>query len=193
MDTVNQQAGENRQPYGDEIDLVELCAKIWRGKWKIVVSTLACLSLAIIYLYITPKSYQLETLLAPPLAVDLEPIQPAQLEAPHQLERLNTVEVFELVKGYLQSEDSRLNFWRKHKNGSISSELTQGQEEEFLGFHKKLALSQGKKETAVKLLFDTVDPDTGARMLREFLEYVDKQVVSELVTRMERTLRVLKE
>lgn len=49
----------------DEIDLRELFAALWRGKWWIVASTLVCAGIAVIFALSLPNIYRSEALLAP--------------------------------------------------------------------------------------------------------------------------------
>ncbi|MFM5477599.1 Wzz/FepE/Etk N-terminal domain-containing protein [Aeromonas veronii] len=49
----------------DEIDLRELFAALWRGKWWIVASTLVCAGIAVIFALSLPNIYRSEALLVP--------------------------------------------------------------------------------------------------------------------------------
>lgn len=49
----------------DEIDLRELFAALWRGKWWIVASTLVGVVIAVIFALSLPNIYRSEALLAP--------------------------------------------------------------------------------------------------------------------------------
>jgi uncharacterized protein involved in exopolysaccharide biosynthesis len=63
-----QQANEQQNAYqiaGDEIDLSDLLAVIWQGKWKVVAITALFAVVSVIYAITQPNIYKSEALLAP--------------------------------------------------------------------------------------------------------------------------------
>ncbi|MGS2722693.1 Wzz/FepE/Etk N-terminal domain-containing protein [Porticoccus sp. GXU_MW_L64] len=176
----------------DEIDLVALCAKIWAGKWKIIGAAVVCLALGIAYLVVTPKSYLLETVIAPPIASDLEPIQPPQANGRYTLSKITAGNAFELVKGYLQSENRRQAFWVNYHSlpsESISDESL----ENFLAFNEDLDIKEGKKEdVTVTVALMSKSPDEELMLISSFLKAINSQVVNELINRMNQVLDIQK-
>lgn len=43
----------------DEIDLMELAYLIWQGKWQVVIAVLLFFIVSIIYVFVTPKTYEI--------------------------------------------------------------------------------------------------------------------------------------
>ncbi|MDM3872369.1 Wzz/FepE/Etk N-terminal domain-containing protein [Porticoccus sp. W117] len=188
----NQYPAQEQAQYSDEIDLVALCAKIWAGKWKIIAASIACLALAIVYLVVTPKSYLLETVIAPPIASDLEPIQPPEANGRYTLSKITAGNAFELVKGYLQSENRRQAFWVNYHN-LPSEEISSESLESFLVFNDGLTIKPGKKEdvtVAVSLMSKA--PDEEIQLISSFLKAINSQVVNELLSRMNQVLAIQK-
>ena len=193
LNSVNPQSPGDRPVYNDEIDLVDLCAKLWRGRWKVVIASIICLSLAVVYLYITPKTYKLETVLAPPMAGDLAPIQPPAADGRYTLPSIGSGQVYELLNGYLQSEEKQLGFWMAFHAITADNTLSEDARSGFLRFRNSLALSAGKKDdVALTVSLDTESPDEDVKLLADFISYTNRQVIENLVDRMEEVLVIQK-
>ena len=188
----NQYPAQEQAQYNDEIDLVALCAKIWAGKWKIIGASVLCLLLGIVYLVVTPKSYLLETVVAPPIDSDLEPIQPPQASGRYTLSKITAENAFELVKGYLQSENRRQAFWVNY-HSLPSEEISDESLESFLTFNEGLKIKEGKKEdVAVTVSLMSKAPDEEITLISRFLKAINSQVVNELINRMNQVLDIQK-
>jgi len=61
--------------YNDEIDLFELVATIWKGKWLILGCVILTLIVAVAYIKVTPTKYQIEV----PYTVQLHSLESQQL------------------------------------------------------------------------------------------------------------------
>ena len=182
---ANNHLSTEQPTYSDEIDLVALCATIWDGKWKIVGAALICLVLGVIYLLVAPKVYKLEVVLAPPMAADLEPIQPPKVDEHYTLVVISSDDAYGLVKGYLRSEEKRLSFWNQYFGVDSEAALSAGSLDEFLSFNEELVVKEGKKEdVSITLALMTKAPSDDVQMLKGFLGAINKQVIDELVGRM---------
>ena len=104
---------------------------------------------------VTPKAYIVETTLASPLSADLALIQPPELEERYALEQFEVGDAFDLVKGYLQSEEEQLDFWLGYRGEADGPDLNDELRAEFLDFHKALELDQDKKNGVVSLTLKT--------------------------------------
>lgn len=191
MQTLNPNDHSASRPASDEIDLIELCAKIWRGKWKIIGAVLICIALGVAYLLIVPKTYRLEAVLAAPLASDLEPIQPPEASGRYTLPTISSGHAFELVKGYLRSEKKRLDFWKQFHDFEPQLELEGDKLAAFLRFNEELSLTESK-EAGTTLSFIGLTPQADVQMLELFLKTVNAQVVDEIVNRMVQILAIQK-
>ncbi len=193
MDFQNTQVVNDQPRYNDEIDVVGLAVNIWHNKWKIVWAVGITMLAALVYVVFAPNVYRLETAVAPPLMVDLEAVQPpgtSELVGRYRLERMTSEEVFELVKGYLQSEDEHLRFWLKYKGLKVEDLESNGDiKSDFLKFHEELKVVLPKKKDDVVVLasLDSSEPDAD-EMFRQFFDYVNDRAVRQLAARTNRAL-----
>ena len=72
-------SNEVQQQYDDEIDLVELISNLWKEKLIILVCTGIAIALCLIYLLITPPTYEAKVQLKMPTVADLAPLNNTQL------------------------------------------------------------------------------------------------------------------
>lgn len=73
-------ANNTSQPqYDDEIDLIELISKLWQEKLTIIFSTAIATTLGIIYLIVTPSTYQAMIQIEPPTTPELSIINNSQI------------------------------------------------------------------------------------------------------------------
>lgn len=64
----------------DEIDLLELCATLWRGKWLIIATVMVCLIPVVIWLKLQAPVYRIEALLDNTSVYDIQALQPTALD-----------------------------------------------------------------------------------------------------------------
>ena len=110
---------------GDEVDLAALVAVLWQGKWLVVLITLICTALCLVYLFLKPPIYK--------GFLDVKPISTVELVRYGQLNQLDS---FKVSPGGLLSElmmdlDDRTTFVEAiRESGIISSEGKTGAEYE---------------------------------------------------------------
>ena len=200
--------------HSDEIDLVGLCAGVWEGRWKLVSTILVCLIFAIVYLSITPKTYELETVLSSPLLADLEPLQPSEisvlrspeigryaLQSPdvnrqyetslntrYAIGNISSGAVFGRIKGYLQSEDELVKFWLRYQQ--TDSFKTEEVRAGFLMFYHSLSVQQDEETAEVTILYRTGDPDKDVSLIRQLLVYINQRVINEFTENTTKLLEI---
>lgn len=172
----------------DEIDLVQLLRALWAQKLLIVLVSLASFAGAAAYAFLATPQYQVQSVLRPVTAKDLDWLNSTGLI------KLSPDEALKLVGAKLESYDNRLAYFRENKS-FFESSLQSGQtlEQTFENFNRgafKTLQPDPKKTDSlsayVGLELSYSKGLDGASLLNNFIDFTIKaeqeKVISDLRT-----------
>lgn len=187
-----------RQPdyADDEIDLLELCATLWRGKWLIMATLAIGLIPVIIWLKYQAPVYQVEALLDSTSVYDIQALQPTVLDdegkryqvAPLQQDAFYTALITQA--GALHTQ--RL-FWESWSKQPLSTDPRTGvsdNDRQFRRFFNALTLTppnpKKPESTLSHLSLETTEPAQGVTLLSAYVDFLNARVVEQFVMQLEK-------
>lgn len=180
-------------PYtGDEVELIALFGIIWRGKWVVLAVIAFCLLVSGIYLWFTPKQYEISAKLYPIDAISMAIVAPGGGgEKLGYGVNIQDAEVF--YRATIDSLDSfeyQRKFWISQSDFDPDVQLEGAALDEFLDFKRSLHLSmpEGDKPVVIRIIGD--DPLIIADHLRLFLDYVAAEVAAKSISSLLRAVEV---
>lgn len=200
----------------DEIDLMDLFAIIWEGRWIIFAVNVIAAIAGFVVIKALPSIYRVEAVLAGPSSYQLQRLQVLQPAARYQVatdeadRRLDQLAVADWPDYQVAPVDGKsiylaalaeldsTSLKREYWDQRASSMSGNGG---WRGFAKGLQLSQPKQisdvsdQAQVHLL--TEDPEAGVELLKDYLAFAEREVraqqLSELQVGLETTLAKLSE
>ncbi|GAB1266019.1 Wzz/FepE/Etk N-terminal domain-containing protein [Aurantivibrio infirmus] len=169
-----------------EIDLLELIAILWRGKWIVIGVVILCATLAFIALKVSPSVFKVEAILDRTSDYQLQRIQPSLLEngVSYQVKEIDLETVYSIALAHADSPYVTRQFWEA-KYSDISDFSESERNERYKDFVDFLNVTKPDLETPIKLLsvvtLESTEPKAAENLLREYLKFVDKHTVKELI------------
>lgn len=181
--------------HSDEIDLLELCATLWRGKWVIAATMTLCLLPVVLWLKWQAPIYKIEILLNSTSAYDIQSLQPSTLPNGQRyqvtpLEREAFYKNFLVQAGALNTQKL---FWEHWSQQALTSDPSQGNTEndiQFKNFSNNLTLTlpnaKNHNTTLSQLSLETPQPTKDMELLNAYVDFVNNRVVSQFVSQLEK-------
>jgi chain length determinant protein (polysaccharide antigen chain regulator) len=177
----------------DEIDIIEVLKKIWRGRVLIVGMVLVAAIIAFIALRMTTSYYKIEATIDAVAAIQLRPLSPSALgNAEYQVPVLNEKKIFDRVLLQVNSLSLLKDFWEK-KTGKaldLSPDATPTEESiTFKKFYRSFVLEASNPKlldvSARKVSLVSESPTKGVDLLNSYLDFVNQQMWLEQSKKLE--------
>ena len=180
----------------DEIDLLELCAALWRGKWLIIATMTACLIPAAIWLKWQAPVYQVEALLDNTSVYDIQALQPTVLDDEgkrYQVTSLQQDAFYSALLTQAGALHTQRLFWESWSQEPLSTDPRIGMSDndrQFRRFFNALTLTppnpKKPESTLSQLSLETTDPAQGVKLLSAYVDFLNARVVEQFVTQLEK-------
>ncbi len=193
--TQSQESGNRMENHSnDEIDLLELVAGLWRGRWIIFSTTAIVTLLAGFWINSKPSIYRVNTVIQAPTSSQLADLKPSILQGAsakiYQLNPLASDEVFALIKRQLDSLALKKAFWEKQNNLVVDLKDPKSEAfQAFAGFNQRLKVTQPSPKDVppgIKLALEIESADVGVTELKAFVDFANTQIRRTLVMQVTR-------
>jgi LPS O-antigen subunit length determinant protein (WzzB/FepE family) len=185
----------------DEIDVVDVLKKIWRGRVLIFSMVAINFVVTMIALALMPSYYRIEATVDAVTPIQLRPINPSVLSniaesrlvpLEYQVPVLDEKKIYNRAILQINSLSLLKDFWEKHTgkvlNLSPNAEPTP-ESQAFKKFYQKFVLESSNPKlvdvSARKIFMESQSPTEGVKLLDEYLEFVNQQVWLELAQKLE--------
>ena len=181
----NPQQNNLPQENNDEIDLFELVATLWRGKWLIMGVTFACTVIAIILAFIVIKPvYQTEVTISTPLTYQIDALNKGLIISTEpSLKPINPIEVYNMFLQNLRSTNIQRDFFT-HTYLPQQTDATKAQNTQanFEAFQKNITIKQTDKERNIySITFNAIDPEFSYTALIEYFKLTNQHAISQIL------------
>ncbi len=184
-------------PYNsnDEIDLMELCATLWRSRWLIFAFMVLCALPTAIWLKWQPSIYKLETLFDSTSAYDIQALQPTALPggAQYEVNPLKREDFYQDLLTQAGSLNTQRLFWEQWSNQPLSLDPSSGSTKndlEFKKFFTSLSLippnPKNPNVTLSQINLETSDPARDIKTLTAYVDFLNSHVVDKFVSQLEK-------
>ncbi|OYQ74953.1 LPS O-antigen chain length determinant protein WzzB [Wohlfahrtiimonas chitiniclastica] len=181
----NPQQNNLPEQNNDEIDLFELVATLWRGKWLIVGVTFVCTVVAIIFAFIIIKPvYQTEVTISTPLTYQIDALNSGLvISSEPSLKPINSTEVYNMFLQNLRSTNIQRDFFTHiylpKQTDAIKVQNTQAN---FEAFQKNITIKQTDKERNIySVTFNAIDPELSYDALIEYFKLTNQHAISQIL------------
>ena len=173
----------------DTMDLYEMLVTLWKNKWIVITITLVAALGSIIYVLNMPRIYKAEALLLPPkqkdfYSMNLLDFKVSILDQKGNLIKpeLNSENVFRRFKQNLRSRSLQRQFINKNNLMELLA-LDRTAETPDEAIYKRFAelFKLSEKNGITSLSIDLPEAEISAQWINGFIEFVDKETVSQLV------------
>ncbi len=181
---------ESQQIYlDDEIDLLELVAVLWSGKWIILGIILVSGILGFIVIKRMSSIYSIDAILDQTSSYRLERIQPSNLEGGihYKVQEIAPNTIYSTSLAYANSLYVKRLFWEDltGEQPSLSESNLSDNDKRFKAFSNSLivTLPEGRapeSSTLSTLALESEMPIEATELLRSYLNFVDRQTITEL-------------
>lgn len=194
--STNQNSLSYPQEKNDEIDLLELCATLWRRRWLIILVMISIVVPTIIWLIQQPSVYKLEVSFDQTSAYDIQPIQPTSLlnGSPYGVEKLETKDFYQTFLTQIDSLNTKKMFWIQWSQQPLSRDTNNEATENdvaFKKFFKSFTLIPPNQKNVntnfSQLTLETSKPDADAKVLADYVEFVNRRVVDKFVRQLNKS------
>ena len=180
----------------DEIDLLELCATLWRGKWLIIATMMVCLIPAAVWLKLQAPVYRIEALLDNTSIYDIQALQPTALDDEGKRYQVTSLQQDAFYTAFITQAGSlhtqRL-FWESWSQKPLSTDPRTGvsdNDRQFRHFFNALTLTppnpKKPESTLSQLSLETTEPAQGVKLLSAYVDFLNARVVEQFVTQLEK-------
>lgn len=180
----------------DEIDLLELVATLWRGKWIIIATMVLCLIPTAIWLAMQAPIYKIEALLDSTSIYDIQGLQPTALAAEggrYQVAQLQQQAFYNALITQAGALHTQRLFWESWSQQPLSTDPRTGKSENDIAFRRffnTLALipptPKKPESTLSQLTLETAEPAKGIALLNAYVEFLNEHLVEQFVTQLEK-------
>ena len=194
--STNQNSLSYSPEKNDEIDLLELCATVWRRRWVIILVMISIIVPTIIWLLLQPSIYKLEVSFDKTSAYDIQPIQPTPLldGSAYAIEKLETEDFYQTFLIQINSLNTKKLFWKQWSQQPLSrdtnTEVTQN-DIAFKKFFNSFTLIPPNPKNAntnfSQLTLETAQPDADAKVLTDYIAFVNNRVVDKFVRQLNKS------
>ena len=195
---MGQNLSNSTPTYSDEIDLRELFAKLWAGRWWLVGTTAMCVVIAMLYLMVAKPTYEVTAYVRPPLSSNLNEINLSQVM------ELSAGGAFARFRKSLVSKEVMTELFNipEIKSGFMgNSETAATKEQLFIEFEEELRLHVPVAEKDAVLVSDAnsisfqhFDPEYAVKVVNWLVDIAEKNAIKTFVEEFEakRTVRIKK-
>lgn len=178
------------QSSNDEIDLLELCATLWRRKWIIIAIIGFSTVITVIWLIQQPSFYRLEVQFDQTSDYDIQPLQPTHLGegSPYKLNKLKSEDFYDAFLTQVGSLNTKKMFWEQWSQQPLSfddSKEPTGNDRAFKKFFEQLTLTppnlKSPNVTLSKLTLETPKPTEDAKALTKYVDFANNLAVEKFV------------
>jgi chain length determinant protein (polysaccharide antigen chain regulator) len=181
----------------DEVDLLELFALIWEGKWFVIGVTVLSALVAFFVIQSMPSIYRVEVMLGGPSQYNIQILQPSALELKngghYQVKPLNADALYATSLAHTKSLHIQKAFWEKQfgqplvLSGPDADTSNLGQA--FREFTQNLQVTPPKASdgggSLTSLSLDTEHPEQGVELLTSYINFVDRLTIRGYVSQLE--------
>lgn len=178
----------------DDIDLLELCATLWRRKWLIFATMAAIIIPTLIWLVQQQPIYRLEVQFDSTSNNDIQPLQPTSLVdgSPYKVEKLKSKDFYQTFLMQIGALKTKKLFWEHWTKMPLSADpiAKAANDVLFKKFLEALVLTppnpKNLDSTISHLTLETSQPAKDIEMLTEYIEYANKRVIDKFVLQLEK-------
>lgn len=179
----------------EEIDLLELCATLWRSKWLIAAAMMVCVIPTALWLMWQPPIYKLEALLDTTSPYDIQALQPTLLPdgASYQVEPLKSEDFYQNLLTQAVSLNTQRLFWEHRSQQPLSPNPREGitkNDIAFKQFFNSLTLTppnpKNQNTTLSQLALETPEPTRDMETLTAFVGFLNAHVVEMFANQLEK-------
>lgn len=193
-----------------EIDLMDLFAILWEGRWIILTLNVLALVAGLVVIKALPSLYRVEAALAGPSNYQLQVLQPSILaqsaareERPvrgadgvdYQVAAIDSLTVYVAALAEIDSLSLKRQYWLDEGREFAGAEFgSTGDGEGLKAFAKSLKLAQPQtiRDTSAvtHLSFLTQDPEKGTEVLARYLSFAEQQIMKRQLSQLRSALEV---
>lgn len=194
----------------DEIDLMDLFAIIWEGRWIIFAVNVIAAIAGFVVIKALPSIYRVEAVLAGPSSYQLQVLQPSTLAqrpstqeddprevygVDYQVAAIDPLNVYVSALAAVNSLSLKRQYWLAEGREFAGAEFDGEDSEEGLeAFAKSLQLTQPKTvdstSAVAQLSFLTENPEKGVEVLNRYLAFAERQIMARQLKQLQRALQV---
>lgn len=194
----------------DEIDLMDLFAIIWEGRWIIFAVNVIAAIAGFVVIKALPSIYRVEAVLAGPSSYQLQVLQPSTLAqrpstqeddprevygVDYQVAAIDPLNVYVSALAAVNSLSLKRQYWLAEGREFAGAEFDDEDSEEGLeAFAKSLQLTQPKTvdstSAVAQLSFLTENPEKGVEVLNRYLAFAERQIMARQLKQLQRALQV---
>ncbi len=171
----------NRVACDDEIDLLELMAVIWQGRWLLLAAVAASAALAWIYISSATKIYQIDASIYAVSDIQLAPVSPGFSPAKenYDIGRLEAQPLYRKALNNLQSRSTIAAFLaQSDRSYSGFFAAADSETKQVNRFVNSLSVNRDKDSPLTHISLDSRDSAAGAALLHDYLNYVSHATVA---------------
>lgn len=194
--STNQNSLSYSQEKNDEIDLLELCATLWRRKWVILATMVLIVIPTVIWLLLQTPVYKLEVSFDQTSAYDIQPLQPTSLlnDSPYGIEKLETKDFYQTFLTQIDSLNTKKLFWKQWSQQPLSSDMSSESTQNDIAFKKFFKsftlIPPNQKNVNInfsQLTLETSKPEADAKVLTDYIAFVNNRVVDKFVRQLNKS------
>ncbi|EIK46259.1 hypothetical protein O59_000280 [Cellvibrio sp. BR] len=179
----------------EEIDLLELCATVWRKKWLILALVVVSAIATGLWLKWLPSTYRLEVLFDSTSPYDIQALQPAILSGGSQyaVAPLKTEDFYQEVLIQASSLNTQKLFWERWSQQPLSEDPSiesTANDRAFKKFFISLALTppnpKSPNVTLSQITLETPAPGRDIETLTAYVDFLNRHVVEKFVAQLEK-------
>ncbi len=177
----------------EEIDLIEIAAILWSGKWLILAFMVVFTLVSFVALKFRVPTYQVEAILSPPSIYQVKNTQPSILSsgAEYQVDLIDADTLYAIAVTYLNSFTVQKLFWESFSGEELNifdTELNASESafRNFVGSIQFENISRADSSFAsTTIVMNVKSPEEGVNLLGQFIAYVDQYAVKDLQNQMQ--------
>lgn len=173
----------------DEIDLLELFAVLWRGKWIVVSITLLCAVAAFVWLKLQPSIYRVDASIDTASTYEIRALQPSTLSGgeDYQVPALDREEIYGRLLNQAGTLYLKKQYWEAETGIRLPASLN-GESNENVAAFKLFSNSLSVKlpdksasNTVAQLSLNVENPSEGVTQLHNYLDFVDQFMINRII------------
>ncbi|MGI1677505.1 MAG: hypothetical protein K6L75_02130 [Cellvibrionaceae bacterium] len=173
----------------DEIDLMELVAVLWGGKWLVIGLVFLSAVFTFCFLkFFADSYYSVDVVIDKPSNYQLQRLQPSELQGgkAYQVAEIDLETIYSRVLSHADSLFVKRLFWRDHvmKSGEKMTDNEMSQDKEFQRFAKELRVNgpSGKEpeQTRSTLAIEVISPEAGIALVTAYQEFISTYTLKML-------------
>lgn len=185
--------------HDDEIDLFELAAQLWDGRWLIVLTTAVAFALALVYLQFAQPVYESEATLLPPTGSSIATlnvgragrivdVSAVRLERIAPLKPVEASDIYRIFLRHLNSGTNKRLFFEEvyatRERLEVENLEEPDYEREYQRFLNHLSIvAPGRNQTPdyYQVVFTYSDPELAASWVESYIELAADKALAEIM------------